>query len=69
MMEIFVFDHEIFGGAWASNNDRLNVLQMGQPVGTCVFRGPLEEVVRCFFDEPLETLSRLATLAVLAHDV
>ena len=34
-----------------------------------MFCGPLEEIVRRFFDEPFETLCGLTTLPVLAHDV
>ena len=69
VVEVFVLDHEILGGARTPDDDGLNVLKVGQPVGRGVFGGPLEEIVRSFLNESLESLSRLTALAVLAHDV
>ena len=69
MVEIFVLDHEIFGGARSADDDGLDVLKVRQPIGGCVLCGPLEKVVSSFFDEPFKTLSGLTTLPVLAHDV
>ena len=69
VVEIFVLDHEIFGSARSADDDGLDVLEVGQPIGRGVFGGSLEKIVSSFLDEPFKTLSGLTTLPVLAHDV
>ena len=51
MMKIFVLDDEILGGAWPSNDDGLNILEVWKPVRTSVLGRPFEEIMRRFFDE------------------
>ena len=69
MVEVFLLDDVVLGGAWPTDDDGLDVLQFRQPIVARVFRGPLEEIVRRFLNQALETLCGLTTLAVLAHDV
>ena len=57
MMEVLIAYYVVFGRPRTTDYDRLNVFEMRQPIGACMLRGPLEEIMSSFLNQSLETLS------------